>query len=86
MVALSERSVVDVLFDSPGQVSLQHRHPDHSYQLATITVSEDRAEPPLDQRFEQLRTNPDMTAERERLARCLSADPDKTLAFIAEMT
>ena len=85
MLAPSERTVVDVLFDSPGQVSLEHRHPERTYELATITVREVRAEPPLAQKFDQLRTNPDMAAERERLAPFLNAAPDKTLAFIAEM-
>ena len=32
-----------------------------------------------------LRTNADMVAERERIAPYLEAEPDKTLAFIAEM-
>jgi len=85
MLAPSERTVVDVLFDRPGQVSLEHRHPERTYELATINMSEERADPPLNQQFDQLRTNPDMAAERERLAVFLDAAPDKTLAFIAEM-
>ena len=32
-----------------------------------------------------MRTNADMTAERERMAPYLDAEPDKTLAFVAEM-
>src|ERR1044071_8903148 len=32
-----------------------------------------------------LRTNPDMAAERERVAPYLAAEPHKTVAFIAEM-
>jgi hypothetical protein len=47
-------------------VSLQHRHPERTYELATIRVHELRAEP-LSQQFDQLRTNPDMAAERQRL-------------------
>ena len=48
-------------------------------------VSDERAEPSLDEQFEVLRTNADMVAERERIAPYLEAEPDKTLAFIAEM-
>ena len=48
-------------------------------------MSEDRAEPSLEEQFEVLRTNADMVAERERIAPYLEAEPDKTLAFIAEM-
>jgi FtsP/CotA-like multicopper oxidase with cupredoxin domain len=85
VLAPSERVVVDVRFDRAGDLSLEHHTPGQIYPLATIQVSEDRAEPSLDAQFEVLRTNADMVAERQRVAPYLEADPDKTLAFIAEM-
>jgi FtsP/CotA-like multicopper oxidase with cupredoxin domain len=85
ILAPSERVVVDVLFAEPGQVTLEHRTPDRTYPLAAITVSKNTAEPSLAHEFEVLRRNADMAAERERTAPYLAAEPDKTLAFIAEM-
>jgi FtsP/CotA-like multicopper oxidase with cupredoxin domain len=85
LLAPSERVVVDVLFDEPGEVALEHKTPDRSYRLAQITVRDDPAEPPLVDQFEVLRTNADMVAERERAAPYFAAPPDKTLAFVAEM-
>ena len=85
MLAPSERIVVDVLFDQPGLVTLEHRHPERTYPLASVTVGEAAAEPQLRQQFEALRTNADMTAERHRLDRYRALAPDKTLAFVAEM-
>src|SRR5688572_7556775 len=85
LLAPSERVVVDVLFGEPGELTLEHRTPERSYRLATITVSDEAAVPALGQQFESLRTNPDMAAERERIAPHLDAAPDKTLAFVAEM-
>ena len=85
VLAPSERVVVDVLFDQPGELALEHRTPGRVYRLAAISVSEDRAEPALEERFEVLRTNTDMVAERQRIEPYLQAEPDKTLAFIAEM-
>jgi FtsP/CotA-like multicopper oxidase with cupredoxin domain len=85
VLAPSERVVVDVLFDKPGELALEHRTPGRVYRLAAISVSEDRAEPALEERFEVLRTNADMVAERQRIEPYLQAEPDKTLAFIAEM-
>jgi FtsP/CotA-like multicopper oxidase with cupredoxin domain len=85
LLAPSERVVVDVLFDEPGELTLEHRTPDRSYRLAGITVTEERAEPALADRFDAPRTNADMAAERERAAPYLAAPPDKTLAFVAEM-
>jgi FtsP/CotA-like multicopper oxidase with cupredoxin domain len=85
VLAPSERVVIDVLIDRAGDLTLEHHTPERVYPLAAIQVSEDRAEPSLEEQFEILRTNADMAAERERIAPYLEAEPDKTLAFIAEM-
>jgi FtsP/CotA-like multicopper oxidase with cupredoxin domain len=85
LLAPSERVVVDVNFPEAGEFTLEHRTPDRSYRLAGITVSEESDDPDLADQFEVLRTNADMTAERERLARYFAAPPDKTLAFVGEM-
>jgi FtsP/CotA-like multicopper oxidase with cupredoxin domain len=85
VVAPSERVVVDALFDQSGEVTLEHRTPDRTYPLAAIRVGDERAEPSLTARFGNLRTNSDMTAARASMANYLGAEPDKTLALVAEM-
>jgi FtsP/CotA-like multicopper oxidase with cupredoxin domain len=85
IIAPSERAVVDVLFDEPGEVTLEHRTPNRTYPLATVVVGAERAEPWLAPRFDSLRTHSDMLAERTRIAPYLDAEPDKTLALVAEM-
>jgi FtsP/CotA-like multicopper oxidase with cupredoxin domain len=85
VLAPSERVVVDVLLEQAGDLRLEHHTPERVYPLAAIQVSEERAGPPLDERFEVLRTNADLVAERERIAPYLESEPDKTLALIAEM-
>jgi FtsP/CotA-like multicopper oxidase with cupredoxin domain len=85
LIAPSERAVVDVLFDQAGPVILEHRTPRRTYPLATITVSTEQAEPLLAEHFATLHAHPDMVAERERAAAYLRAEPDKTLALVAEM-
>jgi FtsP/CotA-like multicopper oxidase with cupredoxin domain len=85
LLAPSERAVVDVLFDHPGQLELQHRTPDRTYRLATITVTGEMAMPSLAEQFGALRTAPELAAERQALDAWLAAPPDKTLALIAEM-
>jgi FtsP/CotA-like multicopper oxidase with cupredoxin domain/cation diffusion facilitator CzcD-associated flavoprotein CzcO len=85
ILAPSERVVVDVLFDQPGELALEHHTPDRVYPLAAISVSEQAAEPALEAEFSQLRTNADMVAERERVASRFDAEPDKVLSFLAEM-
>jgi FtsP/CotA-like multicopper oxidase with cupredoxin domain len=85
ILAPSERVVVDVLLDRVGELTLEHRTPGRTYPLARIRVSEERMEPSLSEQFDVLRTNEDMVSERERAASYLDAEPDKVLAFIAEM-
>jgi FtsP/CotA-like multicopper oxidase with cupredoxin domain len=85
VLAPSERVVIDVLFDQAGDLVLEHHTPERVYPLAAIRVGEERAEPSLDEQFELLRTNADMAGERDRVAPYLDAEPDKTVAFLAEM-
>ena len=85
ILAPSERAVVDVLFEQPGQLELRHRTPDRTYRLATVTVTSDRATPSLETEFEELRQTPELTTERQAMDAWLAAPPDKTLALIAEM-
>src|SRR5919112_3633525 len=85
LLAPSERAVVDVLIDHPGQLTLQHSTPRRTYPLASITAVEQRAEPSLHREFEVLREAPELRAERQWLDGWLAAPPDKILALVAEM-
>lgn len=85
LLAPSERVVVDVLFGDPEELTLEHRTPERTYQLASITVTDDSASLNHAEQFNDLRTNSDMVAERKRIKPFLDAEPDKTLAFTAEM-
>ena len=85
ILAPSERVVIDVLFEQPGQLTLEHRTPERTYSLATIDVAAERSAPSLAEQFDALRHNQDWVAERERLAPYFDAPPDKTLALVAEM-
>ena len=82
VLAPSERAVVDVLFESPGLVALEHRTPDRTYTLATVDVAQEAAEPLP---FDSLRVDPELSEERLRVQSLIEAEPDKLLAFLAEM-
>jgi FtsP/CotA-like multicopper oxidase with cupredoxin domain len=85
VLAPSERAVVDMLVDQPGELALEHHTPDRTYQLATIVVRGERAAPSRVREFEQLRHAPELEAERAQLDRWLAAPPDKILALVAQM-
>jgi FtsP/CotA-like multicopper oxidase with cupredoxin domain len=84
-LAPSERVVVDVLFDSAGEVVLEHRTPQKIYPLGTVTVAGEVADPAPGLVFDSLRENPEFAELREQIAARRAAEPDKSLAFVAEM-
>ena len=85
LLAPSERVVLDVLFPDAGELELQHRTPEHTYRLASITVTGDEVEESFADDFARLRSNRDMTEIRERITSFFEAPADKTLSFVAEM-
>src|SRR3954467_7715933 len=85
LLAPSERAVVDVLLEKPGQLTLEHRTPNRTYPMASITVTEQRAVPSLTDQFHQLAGAPELATERQHLDGWLNAPPDKILALVAEM-
>src|SRR5215218_1256506 len=86
VLAPSERAVVDVLVERPGELVLEHHTPDRTYRLATVVVATDEAgRSPAAGDFEVLRRAPELAAERQGLDRWLAAPPDKVLALVAQM-
>jgi FtsP/CotA-like multicopper oxidase with cupredoxin domain len=84
LLAPSERAVVDVLFDTPGQVMLEHRTPDHIYDLGAFTVTQGAASDAAGS-FEVLRTDPELVAEHASIGHDIERPPDKVLAFYSLM-
>src|SRR3954452_19126597 len=84
-LAPSERVIVDVLFDAHGDIALEHRTPDTTYRLGTVTVAGDIEDPAPGLAFDTLRDNPQFAELRKRIAPYQDAAPDKSLAFEAEM-
>jgi hypothetical protein len=65
LVAPSERVVVDVLVERPGELALEHHTPERTYRLAMIQVRGDGGAPtPATRAFEVLGRAPELAAER----------------------
>jgi FtsP/CotA-like multicopper oxidase with cupredoxin domain len=84
LLSPSERAIVDVLFDQAGEAHLENRTPDRTYDLGHFTVSGE-ADGEAAAAFDELRTDPELSAERERIQADLEREPDKTLAFVSQM-
>ncbi len=84
LLAPSERAVVDVLFDTPGEVRLENRTPDRVYDLGGFTVAAGEGGVAAAS-FETLRTDPELTAVHQSIGPDLDRKPDKVLAFLSQM-
>ena len=87
LLAPSERAVLDVLFDAPGEVRLEHRTPDRVYDLGAFTVAPaTRGGDGAAGTYGTLRTDPDLTEQHRLIEHDLRRDPDKVLAFVSKMS
>ena len=84
LLAPSERAVLDVLFDAPGEVRLEHRTPDHVYDLGAFSVS-GTSTGTASGSFADLRVDPELTGEHQSIQEDLTRPPDKVLAFVSSM-
>ncbi len=84
MLAPSERAALDVLFDTPGDLRLEHRTPDRIYDLGSFSV-EGNSPGAAPSSFEELRADPDLTAEHESIEHDFERESDKVLAFFSRM-
>ena len=70
--------------EEAGALALEHRTPDRPYNLAASCRL--CAAPRIGRlQLDNLRTNEDMVAERDRVASSSPQTPDKTVALIGEM-
>jgi FtsP/CotA-like multicopper oxidase with cupredoxin domain len=84
MLAPSERAVVDVMFENPGEVRLEHRTPDQTYDLGAFVVAGESIGA-ASTSFDSLRVDPALSAEHASIDAHLERPPDKVLAFVASM-
>jgi FtsP/CotA-like multicopper oxidase with cupredoxin domain len=85
MLAPSERAVIDVTFDAPEAVRLEHRTPDRVYDLGRFSVSPRADAGSRLEAFGRLRTDPELIHEHKLISADIARPPDKVLAFVASM-
>ena len=84
LLSPSERMIVDVLFDKPGDVVLEHRSPDKTERLGVFKLAGSVPEVAA-KSFMELRSDPELSEIRSALESDVEREPDKVLGFSSSM-
>jgi suppressor of ftsI len=84
IIAPSERAVVEVLFEKPGKFALQHKTPDKTYTMGTISVTSESVAQSYAKEFAALRINKDIAVSIDPLRGLFGKTPDKKLSLTVE--
>ncbi len=85
IIGPSERSVVEVLFDTEGSYTLQNKTPDKTYTLGTVSVSGGGVSPSYAKTFATLRTNTIAVKSIDPYRQYFDKPIDKRLALEIDM-
>lgn len=81
----SERAIVEVLFANSGSYKLEHKTPERTYTLGTISVSSERVATSFDKEFAVLRSNTDIQSEIDAFRSSFNKPSDKRLKLTIDM-
>ncbi len=81
----SERAIVEVLFANAGSYKLEHKTPERTYALGTITVSGEKVVTSFDKEFAVLRSNKDIQSEIDAFRSSFNIPADKRLKLTIDM-
>ncbi len=79
IIAPSERSTIEVLFEKSGEYIIKHTNPDHSYNLGKITVLDENVTIDYSTNFLNLREVENVIDDFEQYKIYLKKDPDVNL-------
>ena len=85
ILSSSERAIVEVLFAKVGSYTLQHKTPERTYTLGTITVANERANNSFEKEFTALRSNSDIQSEIDAFRPSFNKPTDKRLKLTIDM-
>jgi FtsP/CotA-like multicopper oxidase with cupredoxin domain/nitrite reductase/ring-hydroxylating ferredoxin subunit len=85
LLSPSERIIVEALFEQAGVLPIEHHTPEKTYQLATITVAAQQAEPSFGAAFSNLRRSQELVELRKEIAADFEREADKTIVLLGEM-
>lgn len=81
----SERAIVEVLFANAGSYKLEHKTPERTYTLGTITISPEKVATSYSKEFAVLRSNKDIQSEIDAFRSSFDKPADKRLKLTIDM-
>lgn len=85
VLAPSERSIVEVLFDKNGKFDLKSISPLKSYVLGSFIVTDEKVEKNFAKEFNFLRENRDVIADVDSFRNSFDKNVDKSISFTLDM-
>jgi FtsP/CotA-like multicopper oxidase with cupredoxin domain len=85
LLSPSERAIVDVLFETTGELPINHTTPHGEHRLGSVTVSDQPVNHSFIAEFETLHRSEELAGQRDQLDADLQRAPDKTLVLAALM-
>ena len=81
----SERAIVEVLFVNAGSYKLEHKTPEKTYTLGTVTVTNEKVANSFEKEFAVLRSNKDIQSEIDAFRSSFNKSVDKRLKLTIDM-
>ncbi len=85
LLSPSERAIVEVLFADAGSYKIEHKTPERTYTLGTITVSPEKVATSYSKEFGVLRSNKDIQSEIDAFRSSFNKPADKRLKLTIDM-
>lgn len=85
VLAPSERSIIEVLFDKKGEFELKSISPLKSYALGSLVVTDEKVGESFAKEFNVLRKNSDVIADIDSFRKAFDKNADKSISFTLDM-
>ena len=85
IVSPSERSVVEVLFDKPGEYKIKHVNPDNTYALGKVKVLNENTDIDYSSQFSIIKENKYVREEVEQYKSYVNRSPDVNLKLDVDL-
>lgn len=82
----SERAIVEVLFEKAGTYAIENRTPDKTYQIGTVSVSDESVAPSYADSFGALKTHDEVVKSIDSFRAYFSKEPDKRIKLSIDLT